>query len=260
MMEKEEKLLVESLDDLAKYLFDFDVNNLGPQEWYQISKLTELSEKFIRQYYDKLDWSELINSGCLTESLIRDFHHLITTQDEWERIAAYYENLSKDFIMEFYDKFVPDTLIEYQEVPPKVVYKWLKETRDYDLVRKILEYQKVTPQLIKAIRAVKMEDAIRWYDICKSSKISIKTLEEFKDEISWYAISKHRNLPEKIMLQYKDYIDWDEASEFQKLTKKIIMEVPHKINIERLRKNKKVDQEKLEKEEIYTWLSLIQAK
>ena len=30
MMEKEEKLLVESLDDLAKYPFDFDVNNLGP--------------------------------------------------------------------------------------------------------------------------------------------------------------------------------------------------------------------------------------
>lgn len=47
MMEKEEKLLVESLEDLAKYPFGFDVNNLRPQEWYQISKLTELSEKFI---------------------------------------------------------------------------------------------------------------------------------------------------------------------------------------------------------------------
>ena len=55
MMEKEEKLFVESLEDLAKYPFDFDVNNLGPQEWYQISNLTKLSEKFIRQYRQKIN-------------------------------------------------------------------------------------------------------------------------------------------------------------------------------------------------------------
>lgn len=257
-----EELLVYKLEDLEHSPYGFIVSELDKKDWYEISSYSELSEEFIRTYHDKIDWPTLIGSGALNEALIRDFQHYITLPVDWERIAMYYEGLSKEFLIEFLDKFIPDTLFEYQRVPAKVLAKMLRRAPDDldGIAAKYLEHQMITPTTMKIIEKFDVKGIFNWYNISKSGRLSKKSLEAFKDDIHWTVFCKYRKLNSSVIRQYKNYIDWDAASEYQDLSHDLIIEFSDKVNIERLRWNKKVDQKNLEKEGVYTMLHLLQAK
>ena len=74
------ELLIRELEDLEKERFGFDINELSKSDWNEISSY-EVSEEFIKKYHDKLDWDYLIDSGSLTESLIREFSFKYSCED-----------------------------------------------------------------------------------------------------------------------------------------------------------------------------------
>lgn len=251
---------IHTLEDLADdEYYGYDINNLSKHEWLEISSFSELSERFIREYHEKLDWVELIDSGALNESLLNDFSHNIVLPFDWEKVAINYENLSNDFLEKFLDKFSPHILLEYQKISAKLLYKIIKKYPDGDsLAEDALIKQAITPQKIRAIEKANMEYVINWYEISKSGKISRKNIEKLKNELNWRIMSLYREFSEDDLLYFKDYVDWGIASEHQKLTKKIILELPNEIDVEKLKLNQKINQEEFDKEGIYAMLILLQ--
>lgn len=253
------ELLIRKLEDLEKEPFGFEITELNNNDWYQISSFSELSEEFIRQYHDKLDWPTLIDAGVLNESLLNDFHDKIKLPFDWERIITYYEKLSLEFLTKFLDKFHPDVLLENQRVPAKLLYKILKNPKyDAGIAEKALQHQPITPQMLKVIEKADMSEVISWYEISKSGKLSNKSIESLKKDLNWRIMSMYREMSDELLIEYQDLIEWEIASEYQNLSNEIILKFPNKIDIEKLKINKKLDQTRLQKAEIYTMLSLLQ--
>jgi len=70
-----------------------------------VSKYQDLSENFIREFKDKLDWTNISYHQKISEDFIRKF----TGRINWYHISSS-QNLSEDFIREFQDKLYWTTL------------------------------------------------------------------------------------------------------------------------------------------------------
>ena len=77
--------------------------------WKDISLYQILSGDFIREFQDRLDWDYISRNQKLSESFIREFKYKVY----WYNISKY-QKLSEDFIREFQDKVVWYCISEYQ--------------------------------------------------------------------------------------------------------------------------------------------------
>ena len=68
-------------------------------DWYCISAYQKLSEDFIREFKDKVNWNYISKYQRLSEDFIREFRYKVN----WNYISKY-QHLSKEFIEEFNDK------------------------------------------------------------------------------------------------------------------------------------------------------------
>jgi len=69
--------------------------NFSEEQWEEISIYKYLSEEFIKEFKDKVDWG-YISSQKLSEEFIREFIDIIY----WDGIS-FYQELSEEFIREF---------------------------------------------------------------------------------------------------------------------------------------------------------------
>ena len=72
--------------------------NWNDEEFYYYSKAA-LSEDFIREFQDKVNWEYISLYQKLSEEFIREFQDKVN----WEYISCF-QKLSEDFIREFQDK------------------------------------------------------------------------------------------------------------------------------------------------------------
>ena len=82
------------------------------------SKYQKLSENFIIEFQDKVDWDWIPKYQKLSEDFIREFQDKIY----WTYISKY-QKLSENFIREFQDKVDWDCISEYQ----KLSYEFIEE-------------------------------------------------------------------------------------------------------------------------------------
>ena len=83
----------------------------GTEGWGRISKYQHLSEDFIREFKDKVDWYYISKYQHLSEDFIREFKDMVN----WECISTY-QHLSEDFIREFKDKVDWGWISRYQHL------------------------------------------------------------------------------------------------------------------------------------------------
>lgn len=116
------------------------------KQWGDISKYQKLSESFIHEFQDKVNWFWIAIRQKLSEPFIREF------QDEvdWDCISKY-QKLSEDFIREFQDKV-----------------DWLY----------ISMSQKLSEDFIR-----EFQYKVDWYWISKCQKLSNEFIEEFKNRL-----------------------------------------------------------------------------
>ena len=67
--------------------------------------------KFI-QIHINVDWECISNNYALSENFMREFQDKIN----WNIISAYYHKLSENFIIEFQDKVYRRVILEYQDL------------------------------------------------------------------------------------------------------------------------------------------------
>ena len=78
--------------------------------WIKVSKNPKkLSEDFIREFQDKVDWGKISCNQILSEDFIREFKDKV----DWWWIS-HYQTLSEDFIREFKNQVNWRLIYEYQ--------------------------------------------------------------------------------------------------------------------------------------------------
>ena len=137
--------------------------------WARLSLCESLTEDFIQEFKDKVDWICISRYSHLSEDFIRKFADRV----DWFYISAY-QYLSEDFIREFADRVTWDWLVKYQHL-----------SEDF-------------------IREFKYK--VDWTYISTYHRLSEEFIREFKGKVNWIRISKHQHLSEDFIEEFKDWL------------------------------------------------------
>ena len=137
--------------------------------WERLSLCESLTEDFIQEFKDKVDWFSISRYPHLSEDFIRKFADKV----DWYYISAY-QCLSEDFIREFQDRVAWDWIVKYQPLSE-------------DFIRKF-------------------KDKVNWYYISAYQHLSENFIREFKDEVNWAWISAYQHLSKEFIEEFKDKI------------------------------------------------------
>jgi hypothetical protein len=112
--------------------------NANKVNWYFISYYQKLSEEFIREFSDKIDWDCVSQQQKLSEDFIREFSKKVN----WYHISIY-QKLSEEFIREFSNEVDWNNISIYQKLSEGFIREFFKKL--YYIER----YQKLSPEFIK---------------------------------------------------------------------------------------------------------------
>ena len=137
--------------------------------WERLSLCESLTEDFIQEFKDKVDWFSISRYPHLSEDFIRKFADKV----DWYYISAY-QSLSEDFIREFQDRVAWDWIVKYQPLSE-------------DFIREF-------------------KDKVNWNYISANQHLSENFIREFKDEVNWAWISAYQHLSKEFIEEFKDKI------------------------------------------------------
>ena len=137
--------------------------------WERLSLCESLTEDFIQEFKDKVDWFSISRYPHLSEDFIRKFADKV----DWYYISAY-QCLSEDFIREFQDRVAWDWIVKYQPLSE-------------DFIREF-------------------KDKVNWNYISANQHLSENFIREFKDEVNWAWISAYQRLSKEFIEEFKDKI------------------------------------------------------
>ena len=118
------------------------LKELNEQGWRDVSGFQPLSEEFMEEYADKLDWSVLFQYQKLSESFIEKHMNRITDGNDWYNIFKY-QKLSEAFIKRCLDKGVEEAAFarKYQILSEQFLENYINkpdrtwwESEDYQKV------------------------------------------------------------------------------------------------------------------------------
>ena len=137
--------------------------------WARLSLCESLTEDFIQEFKDKVDWTCISRYPHLSEDFIRKFADRV----DWYYISAY-QYLSENFIREFADK---------------VGWYWISRC------------QQLSEDFIREFK-----DKVNWYYISAYQHLSEDFIREFKDKVSWGWVSRYQHLSKEFIEEFKDKI------------------------------------------------------
>ena len=133
--------------------------------WIALSEHQYLSEDFIREFKDKVNWHRISSCQRLSEEFIREFKDRVN----WGCVSKY-QHLSEDFIREFKDD---------------VSWGWVSIS------------QHLSEDFIR-----EFADKVKWVFISRCQQLSEDFIREFKDDVIWYRISKHQHLSKDFIEEF----------------------------------------------------------
>ena len=139
------------------------------QSWLSLSTHKGLTEDFIREFADRVDWEWISQYQHLSEGFIREFADRVY----WYWISKY-KHLSEDFIREFADEL-----------------DWVG----------ISLYQRLSEDFIRENKC-----RVNWHCVSIFQHLSENFIREFKDEVNWAWISAYQHLSKEFIEEFKDNI------------------------------------------------------
>ena len=137
--------------------------------WARLSLCESLTEDFIQEFKDKVDWICISRYPHLSEDFIRKFADRV----DWYYISAY-QHLSENFIREFADRVAWDWIVKYQPLSE-------------DFIREF-------------------KDKVNWNYISANQRLSEDFIREFKDRVNWAWISAYQHLSKEFIEKFEDKI------------------------------------------------------
>ncbi len=106
------------------------INKNDNKYWSVFSRYKVLSEDFIREFQDYVDWKEISWNQILSESFIEEFKEKVN----WISICRK-QKLSKDFIIKFKSKLDLDDMLDWNKINKEFYnhLKWMNIVQKQDL-------------------------------------------------------------------------------------------------------------------------------
>lgn len=146
-----------------------DILGINHQDWIEVSCHKGLTEDFIREFEDKVNWNWISKYQHLSEDFIREFKNKVN----WCCVSTY-QRLSEDFIREFADR-VDWT---YVSVTQHLSEEFIREFKDKVYWASISRYQHLSEDFIR-----EFADRVKWRLISKYQHLSEDFIEEFNDRV-----------------------------------------------------------------------------
>ena len=137
--------------------------------WIEISHHRGLTEDFIREFKNEVNWNFISCCQHLSEDFIREFQYEVN----WDYIAAD-QQLSEDFIREFADRVDWEYISIYQHLSEDFIGEFMHRI-DWCL---ILKYQHLSENFLR-----KSKGWVHWGLISRYQRLSKEFIEEFKDKL-----------------------------------------------------------------------------
>jgi len=106
-----------------KYIKDIRNNPIN-RNWFYICQQCILSESFIREFENYVDWSDITLFQKLSEEFIIEF--LDKDKFDWCNVCVY-QRLSEDFIRKFQDKVNWYCISQYQSLSKEFVAEFVNK-------------------------------------------------------------------------------------------------------------------------------------
>ena len=119
-------------------------------DWYNISRYQTLSEGFIREYQDRVYWNEISFEQTLSEDFLREFENRII----WET-ASQTQNMSDEFLIEFQKKIFWEWYFDSQDASFEIMKKFILKTNYTKLEFNYLHLNESQMQEIEKILSLK---------------------------------------------------------------------------------------------------------
>ncbi len=151
-----------------------------------------LSDKFIEDFKSKSYWNSILQNN-VSEDFIRDFQDKIN----WWNISGK-QNLSEDLIREFEDKVI------WQQISSKQMLSenFIREFQDKVDWACISYYQNLSEDFIREFK-----DKVDWYSISHRQKLSENFIREFQNKVVWKWVSSYQKLSEKFIEEFQDKLN-----------------------------------------------------
>ena len=158
------------------------------KNWDEISRTPGLSEEFIRENSNKLDWYCISIYQFLSEQLIIENSNLV----DWFLIARY-QKLSEEFIIKHFEKLNLDRISKFQKLSEEFIRKFYDKVDWYY----ISEYQKLSEEFIQ-----EFSDLVDWMTISAYQKLSEEFIRDNSNKVHWYRIARHQKLSPEFIKEY----------------------------------------------------------
>ena len=141
-----------------------------------MSRYAYLSEKFIEEFADKVDWNFVSKYQHLSEDFIREFADRV----DWIRISAY-QHLSESFIREFADRVNWSFISMYQHLSESFITEYV--------------------------------DRVDWWNISIYQRLSESFIRKYADRVDWWNISIYQHLSESFIREFADKVMVDRKND-----------------------------------------------
>jgi len=106
-------------EELDKILKKYSCDNINEINWYNFNfNHHKISEDFIREFKDSVDWIYICTYQKLSEKFMSEFKDKL----DWKSVGPY-QRMSKDFIEKFKDKLDLEYLLKYNQIDQKFYNK-----------------------------------------------------------------------------------------------------------------------------------------
>ena len=120
---------------LERIEIDIEESKLSSFDWFDIACNHNLSEGFIREFKDKLDWEFVSEYQFLSEDFIREFQNKL----DWYHLSKK-QKLSDSFLLEFQNKIVWDLYLTLHQVEFTIMKRAILRSSFYIIDKLVIEH------------------------------------------------------------------------------------------------------------------------
>lgn len=204
-------------------------------DWAKISRTQKMSTSFIEEFQDYVNWKTLSLNPFLDETTIVAFQN----QLDWAVIGAS-QQLSLEFVREFEDRLnwemlslrMPLSASIIREFQDKftwdlVAFRPELDCQDEESISLLNEiYQVIAPRISNHSRHV-------WKRISQHCVLSEEFMCEYANNLDWYYVCLKQKLSDSFIREFVHFINWSTV----KISKHLISELIDRVNWRALRRN-----------------------
>lgn len=177
-----------------------------------------LSEEFVEQFADIINWSELLEWQRFPESFIRKFINKVDLTVAFNR-----QTLSEQFIEDYARPKDWETISAYQQLSESFIIKHKKRVNWLS----IITFQNLSEEFVRYHIVGKYDI----YYLPFASKLSERFIDEYAEELAWEHISRYQplmNYSYDFIERYNDKLEWWGVIRRRDLSWTFIREFRHK--------------------------------